>query len=77
MKFRKHISGMKDKNGKAYASGYDARIPADILKAAGLLEEDGTLHEYALLVDEHNGRVILQKAVTLKEIERSEGKRTK
>ena len=41
---------MKNKAGKAYASGYDARIPADILKDAGFLKEDGTLLEYNLRV---------------------------
>ena len=46
MKFRKHISGLKDKNGKGYVSGYDARIPAQVLKDAGFIKEDGTPCEY-------------------------------
>lgn len=71
MKFRKHLSGMKDKNGNAYVSGYDAQIPKKIMEESGLLESDGTLHEYAILVDRENGRIILQRAV---KVERSEGK---
>jgi hypothetical protein len=44
---------MKDKNGKAYVSGYDARIPAEILKAAKFIKEDGSIWEYEA-VDSYN-----------------------
>jgi hypothetical protein len=72
MKFRKHISGMKDKNGKAYASGYDARIPKEVLTATGFLKEDGTTLEYDVSYAEING--FDKMVILLTHIERSEGK---
>lgn len=50
MKFRKHLSGNKRKDGTAYTSGYDARIPEALLIDAGFIGSDGSLKEYELQV---------------------------
>lgn len=65
MKFRKHISGMKDKaTGKGYVSGYDARIPKEALEDAGFLGKDGSLEEYEPAVmygDDNETMIVLKK----------------
>lgn len=62
MKFRKHLSGMKNKDGKPYVSGYDARVPAQALKQAGFLKDDGSLCDYEVHVTccEYTNKLIIE-----------------
>jgi hypothetical protein len=63
MKFRKHISGMKNPlTGKGYVSGYDARIPAEIIAAAGFVGKDGETLEYEVIAED--GKIVLKKIAT-------------
>lgn len=61
MKFRKHISGKKRKDGTAYTSGYDARIPEALLIDAGFFASDGRLEEYEAQVSKDKKRIEITK----------------